>query len=118
MARLWDKGGELDDEIARFTVGTDYILDRRLVPADCVASIAHVRGLEAAGVLTGDERESLQAALVAVIEDHAAGRFTVAEADEDGHTAIENRLVTELGETGKKVHTGRSRNDQIGRAHV
>ncbi len=113
MARLWDKGGELDEHIARFTVGKDYLLDRRLVPADCVASMAHVRGLEAAGILSSAERESLQAALVTIIDDHAAGRFTVSEGDEDGHTAIENRLVAELGETGKKVHTGRSRNDQV-----
>jgi argininosuccinate lyase len=113
VARLWDKGGELDERIARFTVGEDYRLDRRLIPADCVASIAHVRGLEAAGVLEAEERTSLTTALVGIIDDHAAGRFTVTESDEDGHTAIENRLVAELGETGKKVHTGRSRNDQV-----
>jgi argininosuccinate lyase len=113
VARLWDKGGELDERIARFTTGEDFALDRRLLPADCVASIAHVRGLEAAGVLTAEERSSLTTALVGIIDDHAAGRFTVTESDEDGHTAIENRLVAELGETGGKVHTGRSRNDQV-----
>lgn len=113
MARLWDKGGELDERIARFTVGDDYRLDRRLIPADCVASIAHVRGLESAGILSPEERKALVAALVRIIDEDEAGRFTVTEADEDGHTAIENHVVAELGDTGKKVHSGRSRNDQV-----
>ncbi|MFP4613130.1 MAG: argininosuccinate lyase [Spirochaetaceae bacterium] len=113
MARLWDKGAALDERIARFTVGEDYILDRRLVPADCVAGIAHVRGLRAAEILNENEGGRLEAALRSVIADHAAGGFTVSAGDEDGHTAVENRLVAELGEVGKKVHTGRSRNDQV-----
>ena len=113
MARLWDKGGELDEAIERFTVGEDYVLDRRLVAADCVASIAHVRGLEAAEIVSAGEREELESTLRSLITHHGEGRFTVSEADEDGHTAIENYLVDQLGEVGKKVHTGRSRNDQV-----
>jgi argininosuccinate lyase len=113
VARLWDKGGNLDESIARFTVGEDYLLDRRLIPADCVASIAHVRGLEAAGLLSPEERGRLEEGLREIIGFHARGEFSVRAADEDGHTAIENHLTARLGETGKKVHTGRSRNDQV-----
>ncbi|MFO8065090.1 MAG: argininosuccinate lyase [Spirochaetia bacterium] len=113
MARLWDKGGELDEAIERFTVGEDYVLDRRLIPADCVAGIAHVRGLEAAGIISAGERKELVGALCAVLDRYGTGQFSVTEADEDGHTAIENDLVEQLGEVGKKVHTGRSRNDQV-----
>ena len=113
MARLWDKGAELDETIARFTVGEDYLLDRRLIPADCVASIAHVRGLAEADILARDEADRLEEGLRDIIRRHRRGDFSVERSDEDGHTAIENYLVSHLGEVGKKVHTGRSRNDQV-----
>lgn len=113
MAKLWDKGGELDALIERFTVGNDYLLDRRLIAADSVASIAHVRMLESIGVLSAAESTQLQDELRNIAIEGASGGFDVSRADEDGHTAIENRLVERLGESGKRVHTGRSRNDQV-----
>ena len=113
MGKLWDKGYGIHELIETFTVGEDYILDQRLVPADCTACAAHARMLSSIQVLTDDEFHSLRDCLVSIIQDHARGAFTVTREDEDCHTAIENRLVSELGEAGKKIHTGRSRNDQV-----
>ncbi len=113
MAKLWDKGYELDSVIERFTVGRDYLLDRRLIAADAVASIAHARMLASIKILTDDEAHRLTAALMEIAAEGEAGTFDVPRSDEDGHTAIEARLTEELGELGKKIHTGRSRNDQV-----
>ena len=113
MAKLWDKGYQVDDVLEAFTTGDDYLLDRQLVEADCVASIAHARMLARVGVLSAQEAETLAAELRAIFQDSQAGRFTVEAADEDCHTAIENRLVERLGALGKTIHTCRSRNDQV-----
>ena len=113
MAKLWDKGYAVDQELEAFTTGDDYVLDRELVEADCAASIAHARMLASIGVLTPAEADALGAELAAIAADARAGTFTVEPADEDCHTAIENRLVARLGDLGKKVHTCRSRNDQV-----
>ncbi len=113
MAKLWDKGYAVDQEVEAFTTGDDYLLDRELVEADCAASIAHARMLAKIGVLMADEADKLAAELAAIAADSRSGAFTVEPADEDCHTAIENRLVARLGDLGKKVHTCRSRNDQV-----
>ncbi len=113
MAKLWDKGGALDARVEAFTVGDDPQLDQRLVPHDCQASIAHVRTLGKAGVLKDDDVGKLTAELEHIIELHAAGDFPIPPELEDCHTAIEHHLTQTLGDLGKKVHTGRSRNDQV-----
>jgi argininosuccinate lyase len=113
VAKLWDKGYELDSLIERFTVGSDYLLDRDLVAADAVASIAHAKMLVSIGILKSDEGEKLSAELRAIATEGAAGSFSINREDEDCHTAIEQRLTETLGELGKKIHTGRSRNDQV-----
>lgn len=113
MAKLWDKGYELDRLIEAFTVGDDWLVDRRLVAADCVASMAHAAMLGRIGILQPGEVASLHRELAAIIEEAASGRFAIARSDEDCHTAIENRLTAALGDVGKKIHTGRSRNDQV-----
>ncbi len=113
MSKLWKKRVELNSEIEAFTVGDDYILDRRLVIPDCFASIAHAKMLSKIGILKEEEFRALKEELVKIVEDSRAGRFIVELQDEDSHTAIENRLVERLGEYGKKIHTGRSRNDQV-----
>ncbi|MHB1488294.1 MAG: lyase family protein, partial [Acidimicrobiales bacterium] len=87
--------------------------DKRLAPDDLVGSAAHVKGLEAAGILTTDEARELQAALDKVAAELAAGEFGFTEGDEDIHTAIERRVTELAGDTGAKLHTGRSRNDQV-----
>jgi argininosuccinate lyase len=117
MGKLWQKGGAEElgasEIVERFTVGDDYLLDRLLVNADCVASIAHAAMLEHIGVLSSREREDLARELKLIIEASEAGTFTVRRADEDCHTAIENQLTAVLGDAGKRIHTGRSRNDQV-----
>ncbi|MBN1115124.1 MAG: argininosuccinate lyase [Oligoflexia bacterium] len=111
--KLWDKGVELDKLIEDYTVGSDYIIDDKLVKYDCIASKAHAKMLNETGILDQDELNSLVAELDNIILLHSRGLFHINKSDEDCHTAIENHLVEKLGETGKKIHTARSRNDQV-----
>lgn len=110
--RLWDKGGSLDALVDRFTVGDDYLLDRRLATADCLATLAHAEMLARVGILNTVELSELQAALAAAMHDIDAGSFAIEPEDEDVHTALE-RYLTQRTQAGEKVHTGRSRNDQV-----
>lgn len=111
--RLWDKGGELDTLVHRFTVGEDYLLDRELVQYDAIASAAHARGLAEAGLLSAAQCEALCTALADVQAQALKGEFQISPEQEDCHTAIEHYLVARCGEDGKRIHLGRSRNDQV-----
>ncbi|MFH1708216.1 MAG: argininosuccinate lyase [Planctomycetota bacterium] len=111
MAKLWQKTYTLDKLMEAFTVGDDHLLDRHLIVADCVGSIAHGAMLAKIGVLTKAEFKALKAGLVGIIKN--AADFPITLEDEDVHTAVENYLTAKLGDAGKKIHTGRSRNDQI-----
>jgi argininosuccinate lyase len=113
LSKLWDKGYALDKLIEEFTVGDDPLLDQRLVAADCLASMAHARMLARIEILTSEEYEALRKELSAIIRMNREGEFPISREDEDCHTAIENHLVRSVGEAGKKIHTGRSRNDQV-----
>lgn len=113
MARLWDKGYDVDRELHRFTVGDDYLLDLALVEPDCIASAAHARMLAKIGILKPDQADKLVAELAAIIDDVHAGKFTITPEQEDCHTAIENRLTEKLDDLGKRIHAARSRNDQV-----
>jgi argininosuccinate lyase len=113
MAKLWQKNYQLNELIENFTVGEDYQLDNHLLKADCVASLAHATMLQSIGLLTSEELTGLKQNLIQIIHLHDAGQFPILKSDEDGHTAIENYLVEKTGEAGKKIHTGRSRNDQV-----
>jgi len=113
MAKLWDKGYELDEDTERFTVGEDYLLDAALIEVDCLGSIAHARMLQKIGILSSEEFAGLKGELVRIIEDADGGVFAVRPEDEDVHTAVEARLTERLGDLGKKLHTARSRNDQV-----
>jgi argininosuccinate lyase len=113
LSKLWEKGYALDKLIEEFTVGEDPILDQRLVAADCVSSLAHAGMLKQIGILNADEYEGLKKELSNIIQLNRDGNFPIRREDEDCHTAIENHLVENVGEAGKKIHTGRSRNDQI-----
>ncbi len=113
MSKLWQKGVTLNELVERYTVGRDYLLDRDLVNADCLASMAHAAMLEKIGLLSAGESSALHGGLAEIVRLNLAGSFPIAAADEDGHTAIENFLVARLGEAGKKIHAGRSRNDQV-----
>jgi argininosuccinate lyase len=107
--KLWDKGKKLDGLIERFTVGDDPELDMELLRYDCTASIAHAKTLERAGILTNDE----VARLTGVILEAQEQGLVITREQEDIHTALEEFLVAKLGDLGKKIHTGRSRNDQV-----
>lgn len=113
MGKLWQKNYDLDALVEKFTVGLDYQLDQHLLNADCVASLAHATMLESIGILTPEELGALKKGLVEIIQAGQTGSFPIRQTDEDGHTAIENYLTTHTGDAGKKIHTGRSRNDQV-----
>jgi len=110
---LWDKGYDLDTDVMAFTAGDEYALDQRLVPYDCRASIAHARMLAAIGVLSDDECRQLVGGLESIVSLWEQERFPIRPEQEDCHTAIEEWLTAHVGDAGKKLHTGRSRNDQV-----
>ena len=111
---LWQKDGvAVDARIMRFLAGDDVVLDREFFLHDITASKAHVDGLLRIGILDDDEASTLNRELDALAQDFAVGRFVLDDRYEDGHSAIEARLTERLGDAGRKVHTGRSRNDQI-----
>jgi argininosuccinate lyase len=113
-ATLWAKGGDAPDPaIMRFLAGEDVLADRALLPYDIAATAAHAAGLGRVGVLAPGDVERLRGELAVLADDFAAGRFVLDDRYEDGHTAIEARLTERLGELGKRVHAGRSRNDQV-----
>jgi len=111
--RLWDKGGVTDAEMMSYTARDDWQLDQRLLAHDLRATVAHVGGLQRIGVLGAEERDALVTALAELTTELENGQLRLGPDDEDGHSAIEARLVDKLGAVGKKVHTGRSRNDQV-----
>lgn len=113
MAQLWQKGYSVNDEIIKFTVANDHELDQKMVKQDALGSIAHAAMLKKIKILTPAEFKKLQRELKRIINLDKQGKFKVKQADEDVHTAIENHLVKRLGDLGKKIHTSRSRNDQV-----
>ena len=113
MATLWNKGTSATEAVDRFTVGNDRVLDLRLARYDVQGSRAHIRMLEKIGLLSAEEYAALDAALARIAERIAAGDFTLEDDVEDIHSQVELLLTRELGEVGKKIHSGRSRNDQV-----
>lgn len=111
--KLWQKDITLHPDIEAYTVGDDPQLDGRLVQYDCIASIAHARMLKEAGILSEAETDQLIQALERIIVLDSEGQFQIPRHLEDCHTAIENALTEKLGDLGKKIHTARSRNDQV-----
>ncbi len=113
MAKLWDKGYEVTAEIERFTVGRDREMDMYLAEADVLGSMAHITMLESIGLLANDELQSLLKELRSILRDVRAGKFIIEEGIEDVHSQVELMLTRRLGDVGKKIHSGRSRNDQV-----
>ena len=111
--KLWDKGFEPDRAIEAYTVGRDRELDLRLARYDVEGSLAHIAMLEKIGLLTRDELTTLTAGLQAIADEIAAGRFEIEPDTEDIHSQVELLLTRRLGDVGKKIHSGRSRNDQV-----
>ncbi|TXI97254.1 MAG: argininosuccinate lyase [Neisseriales bacterium] len=113
MTKLWAKGYQLNQVVEDFMTGDDPLLDLRIARYDCIASIAHAKMLSSIGILSAVECEQLVTALGEILELVDNGKFTIENSQEDVHTAIENYLVNVLGDVGKKIHTARSRNDQV-----
>ncbi len=113
MDKLWDKGYGIDKEIERFTVGRDRELDILLAEHDTLGSMAHITMLESIGLLTAGELSLLLAELRRIHEAAVQGRFVIEEGVEDVHSEVELLLTRRLGDVGKKIHSGRSRNDQV-----
>ena len=110
---IWHKGTAAEDWVTRFTVGEDWRWDTVLLPYDLEGTRAHAWALGQAGVLTEAEQAEIGGALDAVRAEWAAGRVAVRPEDEDMHTVIERELTERLGDAGRKIHAGRSRNDQV-----
>ncbi len=110
---IWHKGTAAEGWVTRFTVGEDWRWDTILLPYDLEGTRAHAGALGHVGVLTEAEVEEVDGALDAIRDEWEAGRVAVRPEDEDMHTVIERELTARLGEAGKKIHAGRSRNDQV-----
>ncbi|MFB3079955.1 MAG: argininosuccinate lyase [Lysobacterales bacterium] len=112
---LWqsDADDQIDQTIMDFMAGEDVVLDRELFPFDIRATAAHVRGLERIDILSSDESANLCALLDELLQEFTVGNFILDERYEDGHSAIEVFLTERAGKLGARVHTGRSRNDQV-----
>jgi len=113
MTKLWQKKYQLDKVIESYTVGNDFILDLKLAAYDCIASKAHAQMLGRIGLLSEIEVSKLIKELNVIISSIEKGDFEILPEQEDCHTAIETILIQHLGDLGKKIHTARSRNDQI-----
>ncbi|MFO1425481.1 MAG: argininosuccinate lyase [Steroidobacteraceae bacterium] len=113
MTRLWDKGAPLDAQVLAYTAGEDHALDERLVEYDARASIAHAEMLHAQGLLAQEDLVRIREGLTTLAAEHARGEWRIALEDEDGQTALEQRLTARIGAAGGRVHLGRSRNDQV-----
>lgn len=113
MSTLWSKGTQATDLVEDFTVGNDRILDMRLAKYDVIGSKAHIRMLESIGLLTSDELKTLTSGLDQILEEIESGDFVLEQDVEDIHSQVELLLTRRLGDIGKKIHSGRSRNDQV-----
>ena len=111
--KLWDKGFSTDKKIDLFTVGNDRVLDLLLAKYDVMGNLAHAQMLHKIGLLSADELTAIKAELEAITIKINDGTFTIESNFEDVHSKIEFLLTEKLGDTGKKIHTARSRNDQV-----
>ena len=111
--KLWEKNFEVNKEIERFTVGRDREMDMYLAKYDVLGSMAHITMLESIGLLEKDELEKLLAELRHIYQLCEDARFSIEKDVEDVHSEVELMLTRKLGDMGKKIHSGRSRNDQV-----
>ena len=111
--KLWEKNVQVDQEVDTFTVGKDREMDLYLAKYDVLGSMAHITMLESIGLLTKEELTVLLAELKNIYAVADSGRFVIEEGVEDVHSQVELMLTRRLGDTGKKIHSGRSRNDQV-----
>ncbi len=113
MAKLWQKNTDADQAVDKYTVGRDREMDMYLTEADVLGSLAHTRMLESIGLLTSQELGQVQAELKKIYAEIKSGDFTIEDGVEDVHSQVEFLLTQRVGDVGKKIHSGRSRNDQV-----
>ncbi len=113
MSKLWQKNNKVSELVEKFTIGNDQTMDMYLAPYDVLGSIAHTTMLAEVGLLTKEEQLAIKKALVAIYEKIQAGSFSLAPGVEDIHSQVEILLTEALGDAGKKIHSARSRNDQV-----
>ena len=111
--KLWEKNVQVNEEIDRFTVGRDREMDLYLAKHDILGSMAHITMLESIGLLTSDELKVLLDELKNIYASAEKGEFVIEDGIEDVHSQVELMLTRRLGDVGKKIHSGRSRNDQV-----
>ena len=111
--KLWEKSTQVNKDIERFTVGRDREMDLYLAKHDVLGSIAHITMLESIGLLQKEELSLLLAELKNIYATAEHGEFVIEEDVEDVHSQVELMLTRKLGDVGKKIHSGRSRNDQV-----
>jgi argininosuccinate lyase len=111
--KLWDKGTDVNTAIEKFTVGRDRELDLLLAPFDVLGSLAHIAMLEKVGLLESADYKVLQSGLIEIYHEISAGNFTIDPGIEDVHSQVELLLTNRFGDAGKKIHSARSRNDQV-----
>ena len=112
-SKLWEKNTSVDGSVEAYTVGLDREMDLYLAPYDILGSLAHIKMLESIGLLTGDELNILSIELKNIYKKAIAGEFIIEDGVEDVHSQVELMLTRKLGDIGKKIHSGRSRNDQV-----
>lgn len=110
---LWSPGGEFDQTMLAFTIGDDREWDRHLLPWDVLGSLGHVEGLRASGLVTQRDHQKLRAGLRSAFHAVRNGRLVIGPEHEDAHSAVELWLTRRVGPAGERLHTGRSRNDQV-----
>jgi argininosuccinate lyase len=113
MAKIWEKNTQVDEKIEKFTVGLDREMDVFLAKYDVLGSMAHIRMLDSVGLLSNQELNVLLAELKNIYKLAEADEFVIEDGVEDVHSQVEMMLTRKLGDTGKKIHSGRSRNDQV-----
>lgn len=111
--KLWDKGTEINQLIETFTIGRDTEMDYFLAEFDVIGSLAHITMLQSIGLLTSPELVILSGELREIYKEIKAGKFVIEDGSEDVHSQVELMLTRKLGDVGKKIHSGRSRNDQV-----
>ena len=112
-SKLWEKNTSVDGSVEAYTVGLDREMDLYLAPYDILGSLAHIKMLESIGLLKGDELNTLSIELKNIYKKAIAGEFIIEDGVEDVHSQVELMLTRKLGDIGKKIHSGRSRNDQV-----
>lgn len=112
-SKLWEKNVQVDHDVEQYTVGRDREMDLYLATYDVLGSMAHIAMLQSIRLLTADELEALTAELRLIYAEAEQGRFVIEEGVEDVHSQVELMLTRRLGDMGKKIHSGRSRNDQV-----